>query len=94
MAEEEEEERGAAPLPLPLPLPLPRNGEAAAAAHRPECPGCVFDRRKDDLLLRRAKPYREFLYIWIISLTAGTYPLPRAYAIRFSEMVVSLLALH
>ncbi|AQK57211.1 carbohydrate transporter/ sugar porter/ transporter isoform 2 [Zea mays] len=69
MAEEEEEERGAAPLPLPL--PLPRNGEAAAAAHRPECPGCVFDRRKDDLLLRRAKPYREFLYIWIISLTAA-----------------------
>ena len=65
----DEEERGARPA-----SPLLRSNDGDKADDRPEmeCPGCAYDRRKEDLRLRNAKPYREFLYIWIISLTAGT----------------------
>jgi len=37
--------------------------------YHPGCPGCAYDRRKD---LLRGKPYKEFLYVWMVSLTAGT----------------------
>jgi hypothetical protein len=35
----------------------------------PGCPGCAYDQIKD---LQRGMPYKEFLYVWIICLTAGT----------------------
>jgi len=38
--------------------------------YHPGCPGCAYDRRKD---LLRGKPYKEFLYVWMVSLTAGTH---------------------
>ncbi|WVZ54618.1 hypothetical protein U9M48_005387 [Paspalum notatum var. saurae] len=34
----------------------------------PGCPGCAYGRRKD---LQRGMPYKEFLYVWVISLTAA-----------------------
>jgi hypothetical protein len=37
--------------------------------YHPGCPGCAYDRRKD---LLRGMPYKEFLYVWMVSLTAGT----------------------
>jgi hypothetical protein len=37
--------------------------------YHPGCPGCDHDRRKE---LQRGMPYKEFLYIWMICLTAGT----------------------
>jgi hypothetical protein len=72
--EEEEEERGGADARPAAPLLRSNDDGDKAAGHRPEmeCPGCAYDRRKEELRLRNAKPYREFLYIWIISLTAGT----------------------
>ncbi|CAL4988383.1 unnamed protein product [Urochloa decumbens] len=36
--------------------------------HNPGCPGCAYDRRKN---LLRGMPYKEFLYVWMISLTAA-----------------------
>nr|CAB3488994.1 unnamed protein product [Digitaria exilis] len=36
--------------------------------YQPGCPGCAYDRRKD---LLRGMPYKEFLYVWMISLTAA-----------------------
>uniref|UniRef100_A0A0D9XNT3 Major facilitator superfamily (MFS) profile domain-containing protein n=1 Tax=Leersia perrieri TaxID=77586 RepID=A0A0D9XNT3_9ORYZ len=35
----------------------------------PGCPGCVHDRKKG---LYRGLPYKEFLYLWMICLTAAT----------------------
>jgi hypothetical protein len=37
--------------------------------YHPGCPGCAYDRRKD---LLKGMPYKEFLYVWMVSLTAGT----------------------
>jgi len=37
--------------------------------YHPGCPGCAYNRRKD---LVRGMPYKEFLYVWMVSLTAGT----------------------
>ncbi|PAN15901.1 hypothetical protein PAHAL_3G018700 [Panicum hallii] len=36
--------------------------------YHPGCPGCAYDRRKD---LLRGMPYKEFLYVWMVSLTAA-----------------------
>nr|CAB3490833.1 unnamed protein product [Digitaria exilis] len=36
--------------------------------YQPGCPGCAYHRRKD---LLRGMPYKEFLYVWMISLTAA-----------------------
>jgi hypothetical protein len=74
MGDEEEEERGGADARPAAPLLRSSNDDKAGGDRRPEmeCPGCAYDRRKEELRLRNAKPYREFLYIWIISLTAGT----------------------
>ncbi|CAO2147531.1 unnamed protein product, partial [Urochloa humidicola] len=36
--------------------------------YHPGCPGCAYDRRKH---LLRGMPYKEFLYVWMISLTAA-----------------------
>jgi hypothetical protein len=52
--------------------------------YHPGCPGCAYGRRKDRL---RGMPYREFLYVWMISLTAGTrfsslLPTPSFWPIR------------
>jgi hypothetical protein len=33
--------------------------------YHPGCPGCANDRRKE---LQEGLPYKEFLYVWIISL--------------------------
>jgi len=35
-----------------------------------DCPGCDYDRKRD---LQEGLPYKEFLYIWMICLTAGMY---------------------
>lgn len=32
------------------------------------CPGCAYDREKD---ARQGIPYKEFLYVWVICLTAA-----------------------
>jgi len=37
--------------------------------YHPGCPGCAYNRRKG---LLRGLPYKEFLYVWVVSLTAGT----------------------
>jgi hypothetical protein len=34
------------------------------------CPGCAYDRKKE---VYRGLPYKEFLYLWMICLTAGMY---------------------
>ena len=92
MGDEEEERDGGAARPA---APLLRSNddkeaEDGDAGRRPEmeCPGCAYDRRKEDLRLRNAKPYREFLYIWIISLTAGTYVLT-ATRVRRTAIIIS-----
>nr|CBX25337.1 hypothetical_protein [Oryza brachyantha] len=36
--------------------------------NHPGCPGCAYDRKKE---LYRGLPYKEFLYLWMICLTAG-----------------------
>jgi hypothetical protein len=37
--------------------------------YHPGCPGCAYDQKKD---LQRGMPYKEFFYVWMICLTAGT----------------------
>ncbi|KAF3327232.1 hypothetical protein FCM35_KLT07350 [Carex littledalei] len=34
------------------------------------CPGCVQELKNEH---SRGIPYREFLYVWVITLCAGTY---------------------
>ena len=38
----------------------------------PGCPGCDHDRGKE---LQTGMPYKEFLYVWMICLTTGSYGL-------------------
>lgn len=37
--------------------------------HVENCPGCRMDRKKEE---NRGIPYKEFLYVWIVSLCTGT----------------------
>uniref|UniRef100_A0A0E0BNJ6 Large ribosomal subunit protein uL10-like insertion domain-containing protein n=1 Tax=Oryza glumipatula TaxID=40148 RepID=A0A0E0BNJ6_9ORYZ len=37
------------------------------------CPGCAYDRKKE---VYRGLPYKEFLYLWMICLTAAQYDGP------------------
>jgi hypothetical protein len=60
--------------------------------YHPGCPGCAYGRRKDRL---RGMPYREFLYVWMISLTAGTrfsyyqHPLSGRFEMAFLLLTVA-----
>jgi hypothetical protein len=58
--------------------------------YHPGCPGCAYDRRKDRL---RGMPYKEFLYVWMISLTAGTHFLSLITNTLFLSFFLSFWAL-